>query len=251
MDSKADKIGYCIKWKDAGIKFILVNDNILKQDTNAIVNPANSSLILGGGVAGAIFDEGGKGIQLECDKIVNEQGKVEVGEVVSTGIGLLSKKGFKNLKRIFHAVGPYYKNGKNNEEFFLKLTFTNCFEIANRYNYQSISIPPISSGIFGYPKDECARIFYDCLSSYVEEKYKKGLPLAEIRMCILDEPTFSEFYKFHEIFVLSMKDNKSYKNVSDYMMINGQELEPNDLDKKDADQDNFEDINKIDYDKFK
>lgn len=213
MKSKGkDTIGYCLKWNDINFKFILVLDDILNQNTNVIVNPSNSKLLLGDGISGQIYKKGGSGIQRELDKIMKDKGELGVGEVVTSGIGNIKNL---NMKRLFHAVGPLYKNGRDNEEFFLKLTFNACLELAEKHKYKSISIPPISSGIFKYPKDECALVFYDCLMDFIDEKRKYDKSLNEIRMCIYDTETFDIFYNIHCMRVESMKDDK-YNRFTGY-----------------------------------
>lgn len=197
---------YIIEWTN-GIKFNLRRDDLTIQETNAIVNAANNDLWLGGGVAGAIRRKGGAKIQAECSKLVNQRGQnFENGDVVATGIGDFSNK---NLKYIFHAVGPVYYNGKRNEDKELKRAFLNCFKLSDKLKIESISIPPISSGIFGYPKAECAEIFYNCLEIYVNFKFKSGTPigLKDIRMTIIDDETYSIFVKVHNSKIIRYKDN--------------------------------------------
>jgi len=196
---------YIIEWKN-GIKFNLRRDDLTSQETNAIVNAANNDLWMGGGVAGAIRRKGGPKIQAECSKLVNQRGQnVENGEVVHTGIGDFSNT---NLKYIFHAVGPVYYNGKRDEDIELKRAFSNCFKLSDKLKIESISIPPISSGIFGYPKEECAEIFYDCLEIYVNSKLKSGssICLKDIRMTIIDEETYSIFVKVHKTKIMRYKE---------------------------------------------
>jgi putative ATPase len=177
-------------------KFLLLNEDLTEQDTNAIVNAANSSLVLGSGVAGAIRRKGGPSIQMECDNIMNERKKIlRNGDVVRTNCGDFKNN---NLKYIFHAVGPMYFGGNKGEKDDLANTFDNCFKLSNDEKIESISIPPISSGIFGYPKKECAQVFFSCLEKYIDELKQsdgKNFTLKEIRMVIIDQETFSYFDK--------------------------------------------------------
>jgi len=180
-----------------GLKFYLIKDDLTTQNTCAIVNAANESLWLGGGVAGAIKKKGGPQIQNECDEIIKLKKRINIGNVEHTGVGNFKNE---NLKYIFHAVGPMYNGGKNNEEFLLQKTFKNCLKKANEeLQIESISLPPISSGIFGYPKRACAAVFYKVLHEYIKENLNlnKELILKEIRMVIIDEETYSIFEDEH------------------------------------------------------
>jgi O-acetyl-ADP-ribose deacetylase len=116
--------------------------------------------------------------------------------VVPTGIGKFTNK---NLKYIFHAVGPIYRDGDRNEATDLKNAFKNCFLHCEKLNLESMSLPPISSGIFGYPKEECASIFYETLEEFLLNKIndESGLILKEVRMTIIDIETYSVFVKVH------------------------------------------------------
>lgn len=190
---------YLIQFKN-GFKFILAKDDLTTQDTNVIVNAANNDLWLGGGVAGAIRKIGGEEISRECQNYVRKNGSLRNGEVVPTGIGKFRNK---NLKYIFHAVGPIYRDGSRNEANDLKNAFKNCFIKCEKLNLESISLPPISSGIFGYPKEECALIFYETLQEFLLNNFNDhsgfsstGI-LKEVRMTIIDNETYSVFVKVH------------------------------------------------------
>ncbi len=149
-----------------GLIFTLTKGDLTVQDTDVIVNAANSQLWMGGGVAGAIYAKGGQKIQDECDfKVYKNKGEFKNGSVIPTTSGKMK------YKEIFHAVGPIYRNGNYGEEDDLRECFKNCFELANEKEY-SISIPPISSGIFGYPKEECAEIFFSELEKFIKNTPK-------------------------------------------------------------------------------
>ena len=127
----------------------LIKGDITDQNVDVVVNPANSYLKHGGGVAGAIVRKGGKIIQTESDKI----GFVPVGSSVITTSGKLP------CQAIIHTVGP--KMGEGNEDFKLSKSIYSSLSLASDNSYKSISIPAISSGIFGFPKDRCANILLD------------------------------------------------------------------------------------------
>ena len=196
---------YTIKWKN-GIVYKLMLSDLTEQDTNVIVNAANDELRLGGGVAGAIRNKGGYRIQQECcDKLKANGRYFKNGQVVATGIGDFKNS---NLKYIFHAVGPVYYNGKRGEAEDLKKTFSNCFSLSEEMEIESVSMPPISSGIFGYPKEECCEIFYKCLENFVKEKIHSGsnVILKEIRMTIIDDLTYNVFAEIHQKLILNFKE---------------------------------------------
>ena len=138
--------------------FKIVRNDITKMKTEAIVNAANTELIMGGGVCGAIFKAAGaQELQKECDSI----GKCEVGQAVIT-------KGY-NLpaKYIIHTVGPIWRGGKQNEDKLLHSAYTSSLNLALEHDIKSISFPLISSGIYGYPKDKALRIAINAIGEFL------------------------------------------------------------------------------------
>lgn len=123
----------------------LVEGDITEQDTDAIVNAANAQLVLGAGVAGAIRRKGGPQIQLECDQI----GGTPVGTAVITSGGLLK------ARYVIHAVGP--QMGEGSEDAKLKGATLSSLKLADEKGLRSLAFPAISTGIFGFPIDRCAR----------------------------------------------------------------------------------------------
>ncbi|WP_442587231.1 O-acetyl-ADP-ribose deacetylase [Pedobacter sp. AW31-3R] len=126
--------------------------DITKIQTDAIVNAANTSLLGGGGVDGAIHRAGGKAILEECQKIRNKQGGCKVGEAVITTAGNLPSK------YVIHTVGPVWNGGKSNEEELLSLAYSNSLQVAVQYQLTSIAFPNISTGIYHFPKQKAAEI---------------------------------------------------------------------------------------------
>jgi O-acetyl-ADP-ribose deacetylase len=135
----------------------LIEGDITERKVDAIVNPANSHLIHGGGVAGAIVRKGGKIIQEESSRI----GFVKVGKSVITSSGNLP------CNAVIHTVGP--KMGEGNEDEKLSNAINSCLELATQKAFKSISIPAISSGIFGFPKDRCAEILVNETIKYLSQ----------------------------------------------------------------------------------
>ncbi len=155
----------------------LVQGDITELDAEAIVNAANTSLIMGGGVAGAIRRKGGPAIQEECNRI---GGTFVGGAVITTG-------GKLRAKHVIHAVGP--RQGEGDEDRKLKNATLNSLKLADEHNLRSIAFPAISTGIFGYPLDKCATIM---LSTTVE--YLKGeTGLEKIVFCLYDTRAFETF----------------------------------------------------------
>jgi O-acetyl-ADP-ribose deacetylase (regulator of RNase III) len=126
--------------------------DITKETTDAIVNAANSSLLGGGGVDGAIHRAGGPSILAECKTIVATIGRLAPGEAVITNSGRLP------AKFIIHTVGPIYRNGKSGEPETLASAHRESIRLADDHALQSLSFPAISTGAYGYPIADAAHI---------------------------------------------------------------------------------------------
>lgn len=133
-------------------RLFLLQTDITRLEVDAIVNAANSSLMGGGGVDGAIHRAGGPSILEECRMIVAKQGSCKTGEAVITTAGNMP------AKFVIHTVGPVWNNGKNNEARKLAACYHNSLKLAVENNITSIAFPNISTGIYGYPKQEAATI---------------------------------------------------------------------------------------------
>jgi len=136
----------------------LIRQDITKMKVDAIVNAANTGLKIGGGVCGAIFQAAGTNeLQNACDKI----GGCKVGEAVITD-------GFHlDTKYIIHTPGPIWQGGGNQEEKLLRASYMNSLKLAKEYNCDSIAFPLISTGIYGYPKEEALQIAISTISSFL------------------------------------------------------------------------------------
>jgi len=137
---------------DMNSRIQVVKADITKFQADAIVNAANSSLMGGGGVDGAIHRAGGPAILEDCRKIVARQGGCKTGEAVITTGGNLP------AKYVIHTVGPVYNGGKGNVAELLKSCYLNSLALALENNCRTIAFPSISTGIYGYPKPEAAKI---------------------------------------------------------------------------------------------
>ena len=158
----------------------LVKGDITELEVDAIVNAANSRLKMGGGVAGAILRKGGWSIQEECDRI----GYCPVGSAVITGAGRLK------AKQVIHAVGP--RMGEGDEDRKLRSATLSALNVADRHNLKSIAFPAISTGIFGFPKDRCAKIM---LRAAVEHLSSGESGLEKVIFCLYDDETYRIFEK--------------------------------------------------------
>jgi O-acetyl-ADP-ribose deacetylase len=157
----------------------LVKGDITERDVDAIVNAANSYLQHGGGVAGAIIRKGGRVIQEESDRI----GFTPVGTAVMTRAGKLP------ARFVIHAVGP--RMGEGDEDNKLKSALVSSLMLASQRRLGGISLPAISSGIFGFPKDRCAKILVGESAAFL--KKNRGSSLRVIEFCIYDDSTLGFF----------------------------------------------------------
>ena len=157
----------------------LVQGDITGRDVDAIVNAANSHLQHGGSVAGAIVRKGGFVIQEESDRV----GFVPVGNAAITGAGTLA------AKYVIHAVGP--RMGEGDEDNKLRNAVLSSLSLASGKGLRSISMPAISSGIFGFPKDRCAEVLVTTASRYIAEN--PGTSLKLIEFCVYDDLTMGYF----------------------------------------------------------
>lgn len=130
----------------------VIKGDITQINVDAIVNAANSSLMGGGGVDGAIHSAGGPEILEECRKIVATQGECETGEAVITTAGKLP------AKFVIHTVGPVWSNGKSQEDSLLADCYRNSLHLALEKGCKSVAFPNISTGAYGFPKDLAAKI---------------------------------------------------------------------------------------------
>ena len=157
----------------------IVEGDITKEETEAIVNAANSGLRGGGGVDGAIHRAGGPSILEECRKI----GHCPTGQAVVTSGGNLP------AKYVIHTVGPVWSGGNRNEAGLLKSAYLESLKIASKKGLKSVSFPAISSGAYGYPLDEAARIALKTAIDYLKEHQEIEL----VRFVLFGKPMLDVF----------------------------------------------------------
>jgi len=147
-------------------KIIIKTGDITKENVCAIVNAANSSLLGGGGVDGAIHRAGGYEILEACKKVRQEQylDGLPTGEAVATNAGNLP------AKYVIHTVGPIYHQCGESCSELLASCYKKSLEIAVKLGCKGITFPAISTGIYGYPKEKAARIAYEVVKDFLEEK---------------------------------------------------------------------------------
>ena len=142
-------------------RITLLQGDITKLKVNAVVNAANSSLMGGGGVDGAIHRAGGPAILDECREIVARQGRCATGEAVITSGGNLP------AKLVIHTVGPIWRGGNNNEPKLLENAYLNSLRLAVENGVQTIAFPNISTGVYGFPKERAAEIAIHTVSGFL------------------------------------------------------------------------------------
>lgn len=162
----------------------LLFGDITKIAVDAIVNAANSSLLGGGGVDGAIHRAGGKAIMDECIKISERKGGCPAGEAVITTAGKLP------ARYVIHTVGPVWHGGMKNEDKLLASAYANSLRLAVKNGAKTIAFPNISTGVYGYPKAEASQIAVTEVERYLSENSS----IEKVIFCCFDHDNY-ELYK--------------------------------------------------------
>ena len=168
-------------------KIKLIQGDITRQSTEAIVNAANSSLMGGGGVDGAIHHSGGPAILEECRKIIARIGRLDAGKAVITGAGNLP------AKYVIHTVGPIWRGGDEGEAELLASSYRECMKLATAYKLKSISFPSISTGAYRYPLAEAASNALNTIITYLKDN---PTPLEDIFFVLYDSNSY-KIYSQH------------------------------------------------------
>lgn len=164
------------------MKIELIKGDITKIQADVIVNAANSSLLGGGGVDGAIHHAGGKQILDECIEIINRQGKCKTGEAVVTTAGNLP------AKYVIHTVGPVWNDNEEKGSKLLAICYINSLKLAESLNVKTIAFPNISTGVYRFPKELAGKIAVDEVKNFKSDIIEKV-----IFVCFDDEN--EEIYK--------------------------------------------------------
>jgi O-acetyl-ADP-ribose deacetylase len=165
----------------SGKKLRLVIGDITRIRVDAIVNAANSSLSGGGGVDGAIHRAGGPAIMRELNELRPAIGRCMPGNAIATGAGALP------AHYVFHAVGPIYRDGRSGEPEELASCYVRCLEMAEELGVRNISFPAISTGAYGYPAAEAARISIDAVSRHLEREESE---VREVLFVLFDQGSY-------------------------------------------------------------
>jgi O-acetyl-ADP-ribose deacetylase (regulator of RNase III) len=163
----------------------IVQGDITRQTTDAIVNAANSSLMGGGGVDGAIHRAGGPAILEECIKIVAQHGRLPTGQAVITTAGNMK------AKHVIHTVGPIWHGGNQDEVSLLASAYRESLKLAAANKLSSISFPSISTGAYGYPVDKAAHISLNEVVAFLQ----KSTSIKEVVFVLFDSHTFEAYKK--------------------------------------------------------
>ena len=169
------------------VGFTLAVRDLFSTPVDAIVNPANSGLSHGGGLAGQISLVAGQALDDECDAIIAEQGMLQTGTAVITTAGQM------NFAAVVHAIGP--RMGSGNEQLLLERTLTSCLQAAEHSTQQalsgeggrlirSIAFPAISTGSYGIPKQVCAQAFSNLMQDYIRSGGETEYGIRDIWLCV-------------------------------------------------------------------
>jgi len=165
-------------------KLVIIQGDITKQDTDAIVNAANSSLMGGGGVDGAIHRAGGPVILEECKQIVARQGRLPTGKAVITTGGDLK------ARYVIHTVGPVWHGGNKGEHELLASAYGESLKLAGENHLYSISFPSISTGAYGYPIDKASEV---AIRAVIASLRESTTSVKEVVFVLFDSQTFRAY----------------------------------------------------------
>jgi len=162
----------------------LLQGDITEQDTDAIVNAANSALMGGGGVDGAIHRAGGPAIMEECRRIIARIGRLDAGKAVMTTGGRL------RARHVIHTVGPVWRGGGKSEADLLASAYVESLKLASEHGLKSVAFPSISTGAYGYPVAEAAKVALRAVADFLRN-YETSLE--EIRFVLYDARTYHTY----------------------------------------------------------
>jgi len=165
-------------------RLAIIQGDITRQATDATVNAANSGLMGGGGVDGAIHRAGGPAILEECKQIVAKQGRLPTGKAVITTGGNLP------AKHVIHTVGPIWQGGNKGEAALLESAYRESLKLAAEQKLASIAFPSISTGVYGYPVAEAARVAIRTVVSFLTGQVTS---VKEVVFVLFDPVTYQAY----------------------------------------------------------
>ena len=171
-------------------RVLVVVGDITRQDVTAIVNAANSTLLGGGGVDGAIHDAGGPQILKECQEIR----KTTYPDGLPTGQAVITTGGNLRAQYVIHTVGPIYGRQPERDSELLASCYQNSLQLARQYQISSIAFPSISTGAFGYPKPEAAGVASAAIKSFLTADEQ----IEEVRLVFFQERDARVFLEYQE-----------------------------------------------------
>lgn len=173
----------------AGVRLVALQGDITRQEVDAIVNAANSSLMGGGGVDGAIHRAGGPQILEECRAIVARQGPLPTGQAVITTGGRLK------ARYVIHTVGPVWRGGDRGEPELLRAAYQNSLALAAERGLATVAFPSISTGAYGYPIEKAAPVALQAVIDFVKERAARGelMSLREVRFVLFTPGDFQVY----------------------------------------------------------
>ena len=172
-------------------RVVVTLGDITEQEVDAIVNAANRSLMGGSGVDGAIHNKGGHSILEECKRIRDEN----YPDGLPTGEAVITSAGDLPAKYVIHTVGPIYGQHDGEEERLLAACYRNSLLLAAKHQLKTIAFPAISTGVYGYPKAEAAKI----ASTTVREFIHGGTSIEEIRLVFFGQEDMLAFLNSHAL----------------------------------------------------
>jgi O-acetyl-ADP-ribose deacetylase (regulator of RNase III) len=176
---EAEKYHFTMNTRPTGSRIAVVVGDITLQAVDAIVNAANSSLLGGGGVDGAIHRAGGPAILAECRRIR----EMRYPEGLPTGEAVITTAGRLPAKHVIHTVGPIYGQHGGDEARLLAACYENSIALAATHGLATIAFPAISTGVYGYPKEEAARVSRDA----VERELRAHPSISQVRLVFFSD----------------------------------------------------------------
>ena len=166
-------------------RVLVTTEDITREEVDAVVNAANSTLLGGGGVDGAIHRAGGPEVLEACREIRD----TDYPDGLPTGQAVCTTAGRMPAKFVIHTVGPVWRGGRKNEEQLLANCYTNSLALAVQNSIKTIAFPAISTGVYGYPKDAAARV----ASKAIDEFLKADETIEQVRLVFFAEPDRDTF----------------------------------------------------------